>query len=122
MESSKWKPTEEEREVMEAVWMQVKGACEKLKEETNAKDEHIKKMLQEMTDRYYSWTILKALTMIYKIIRHDKESDDITQQSFNSYDEAYDLLEEIYSDVCCSDADYGDRPYYEIIEVEEWSW
>ena len=43
MESSKWKPTEEEREVMEAVWMQVKGACEKLKEETNAKDEHIKK-------------------------------------------------------------------------------
>jgi len=122
MESSKWKPTEEEREVMEAVWMQVKGACEKLKEETNAKDEHIKKMLQEMADRYYSWTILKALTMIYKIIRHDKESDDITQQSFNSYDEAYDLLEEIYSDVCCSDADYGDRPYYEIIEVEEWNW
>ena len=25
----------------------------------------------------------------------------------------------IYADVCCSDADYGDRPYYEIIEVEE---
>ncbi len=54
MESSKWKPTEEEREVMEAVWMQVKGACEKLKEETNTKDEHIKKMLKEMADRYYS--------------------------------------------------------------------
>ena len=49
----------------------------------------------------------------------EKESDEITQQSFNSYDEAYDLLEEIYSDVCCSDADYGDRPYYEIIKVEE---
>ena len=60
--------------------------------------------------------------MIYKIIRHDKESDDITQQSFNSYDEAYDLLEEIYSDVCCSDADYGDRPYYDIIEIKEWNW
>ena len=57
--------------------------------------------------------------MIYKIIRQDKESDDITVQSFNCYDEAYDLLEEIYSDVCCSDADYVDRPYYEIIEVEE---
>ena len=41
MESSKWKPTEEERELMEAVWMQVKGACEKLKEETNTKDEHL---------------------------------------------------------------------------------
>ena len=56
--------------------------------------------------------------MIFKIIRHDKESDDITDQSFNGYDEAYDLLEEIYSDVCCSDVDYEDRPYYEIIEVE----
>ena len=54
MESSKWNPTEEESRIMEAVWMQVKGACEKLKEETNAKDEHIKKMLQEMADRYYS--------------------------------------------------------------------
>ena len=57
--------------------------------------------------------------MIYKIIRQDKESDDITVQSFNCYAEAYDLLEEIYSDVCCSDADYVDRPYYEIIEMEE---
>ena len=57
--------------------------------------------------------------MIYKIVRHDQESDDITDQSFSSYDEAYNLLEEIYSDVCCSDADYEDRPYYEIIEVEE---
>jgi len=53
--------------------------------------------------------------MIYKIIRHDKESDDITQQSFNSYDEAYDLLEEIYSDVCCSDADYGDVPIMKLL-------
>ena len=33
--------------------------------------------------------------MIYKIFRHDKESDDITQQSFNDSDEAYDLLEEM---------------------------
>ena len=57
--------------------------------------------------------------MTYKIIRHDQDSDDITEQLFNSYDDAYDLLEEIYSDTCCSDADYGDRPYYEIIEVKE---
>ncbi len=54
MESSKWVLTEEEREVMEVVWMQVKGACEKLKVETNARNEHIKKMLQEIADRYYS--------------------------------------------------------------------
>ena len=53
METSKWQPTEEEREVMECVWMQVKGACEKLKEETNAKNEHIRKMPQEMSDRYH---------------------------------------------------------------------
>ena len=57
--------------------------------------------------------------MIFKIIREDKESDDITQQSFDSYDDAYDVLEGIYSDLCCSDADYGDRPYYEIIKVDE---
>ncbi len=57
--------------------------------------------------------------MVYKIIRHDQESDDITHQPFETYDEAYDVLEKIYSDVCCSDADYGDRPYYEIVEVEE---
>ena len=57
--------------------------------------------------------------MIYKIVRQDKESDEITQQSFNSYDEEYDLLEEIYSDVYCSDADYGERTYYEIIEIKE---
>ena len=53
MESPKWKPSKEEREVMEVTWMQVKGACEKLKEETNAKNEHIRKMLNEMADRYY---------------------------------------------------------------------
>ena len=52
MKSSKWKPTDQEREVMETVWVQVKGACEKLKEEINAKDEHIRKMLQEMADLY----------------------------------------------------------------------
>ena len=45
--------TEKEREIMEATWMQVKGACETLKEETNAQNEHIRKMLQEMSDRYY---------------------------------------------------------------------
>ena len=48
--------------------------------------------------------------MIYKIVRHDKESDDITDQSFCSYDEAYDLLEEIYFEDCWSDADLGTVP------------
>ena len=53
METSKWKPREEEREVMEAVWMQVKGACERLKEETNAQNKHFRKMLKEMSNQYY---------------------------------------------------------------------
>ena len=54
MKSSTWKPSKEEREVMEAVWMQVKGACEKLKEGTNAQNKDIYKMLHEMADRYYT--------------------------------------------------------------------
>ena len=54
MEKPLWKPSVEEREIMESVWMQVKGACEKLKEETNAQDEHIRKMLREMADHFYS--------------------------------------------------------------------
>ena len=57
--------------------------------------------------------------MIYKVIRHDKKSDDITEQSFNSQNEAYDLLKQIFTDIRCFDADYEDSPYYEIIKVEE---
>ncbi len=53
-DSSNWTPTNEEREVMESVWMQVKAACEKLKEETPAKNKHVYKMLREMADCYYS--------------------------------------------------------------------
>ena len=55
--------------------------------------------------------------MKYLIIRHDGEKDDITDQLFEDFDDAYKVLEEVYSDLCCSDADYEDRPYYEIIEV-----
>ena len=46
--------------------MQVKDACEILKEETNAKDEHIRKMLKEMAHRYYSSVILASLESIEK--------------------------------------------------------
>ena len=59
--------------------------------------------------------------MRYLITRHDGEEDDITSQRFDNYDDAYELLEEIYGDMCCSDADYEDRPYYEIIEVKDWA-
>ena len=59
--------------------------------------------------------------MIYQIKRTDGEIDEITNQSFQSYDEAYDLLANIYEDICCSDADYDDRPYYELIEIKNFA-
>ena len=58
--------------------------------------------------------------MKYTIIRNDGEDDDVTSQKFDNYDDAYDLLEGIYGDICCSDADYDDRPYYEIVKLKEY--
>ena len=52
--TKRWIPTNEVRKVMEAVWMQVENACEELKEETNATELHVAKMLQEMADLYHS--------------------------------------------------------------------
>ena len=54
--------------------------------------------------------------MTYKIIRIDGKDDELTAQSFDKYSDAYDLLEELYGDLCCSDADYGDIIYYDIVE------
>ena len=54
--------------------------------------------------------------MIYKIVRIDGKEDDVTSQTFSNYEEAYDLLDKIYGDICCSDADYEDINYYDIVE------
>ena len=54
--------------------------------------------------------------MAYKIIRLDGKDDKLTAQSFDKYSDAYDLLEKLYGDLCCSDADYGDITYYDIVE------
>ena len=48
--------------------------------------------------------------MTFRITRHDGEEDDITPQAFDNYDDAYDLLVEIYGDLCYSDADYENHP------------
>ena len=56
--------------------------------------------------------------MTYRIIRHDGEEEDITSQNFDNYDDAYDLLEEIYGDMYSSGANYKDRPYYEVVEMK----
>ena len=57
--------------------------------------------------------------MNYKIVRQDGKKDAITKERFKNYDDAYLILEEIYADICCSDADYEDRPYYEIVEAHQ---
>ena len=54
--------------------------------------------------------------MIYKIERIDGKEDDVTSRTFANYADAYDLLEKIYGDICCSDADYEDITYYDIVE------
>ena len=55
--------------------------------------------------------------MIYKIVRIDGKEDGITSQIFLNYSDAYDLLDKIYGEVCCSDADYEDINYYDIVKV-----
>ena len=54
METPKWKPTREKREVMESIWIQVKGAYHKLKGEINTTNKHIQKILIEMVISYWS--------------------------------------------------------------------
>ena len=57
--------------------------------------------------------------MIYKIVRIDGKEDDVTSQTFSNYADAYDLLDKIYGDICCSDADYEDINYYDIVEGQK---
>ena len=54
--------------------------------------------------------------MGYKIIRLDGKEDKITSYYFEHYSDAYDLLDKIYGNLCCSDSDYEDTVYYDIVE------
>ena len=56
------------------------------------------------------------LIMTYKLIRIDGKDDKLTAKIFDNNSDAYNLLEELYGDSCCSDADYGDITYYDIVE------
>ena len=47
-----WHPTNEELEVIDSAWMQVKVACEKIKEQTSATEKYISNMLNEIADHY----------------------------------------------------------------------
>ena len=55
--------------------------------------------------------------MVFKITRIDGKDDKLTSQSFVKYADAYNLLDKIYGDLCCSDADDGDITYYDIVEI-----
>ena len=47
-----WHPTNEELEVIDSAWIQIKAACEKIKEQTSATERYISKMLNEIADHY----------------------------------------------------------------------
>ncbi len=49
----------------------------------------------------------------YKIVRDDGLEDLFTRQRFGGYDEAYDVLERYYADLCCSD----ERVFYRIVAL-----
>ena len=54
--------------------------------------------------------------MTIKLNRIDGKDDKLTEKIFDNYSDAYDLLEELYGDLCCSDADYRNITYYDIVE------
>ena len=54
--------------------------------------------------------------MGFAIRRDDGEMDALTNQSFASYDDAYEELERYYRDFCCSD---DERVEYSIIKLDE---
>jgi len=47
-----WHPKNEEPEVIDSIWMQVKIACEKIKAQTTANKKYISNMLNEIADHY----------------------------------------------------------------------
>lgn len=47
-----------------------------------------------------------------RIVRDDGQQDAITRRRYSHYDEAYDVLERFYADLCCSD----ERIEYSIVD------
>lgn len=56
-----------------------------------------------------------AVPTQYVIVRDDGCRDGIAGQQFSSYDEAYDVLERYYGDLCCSD----EREYYRVVVLAD---
>ena len=54
--------------------------------------------------------------MKYKIVRIDGKENMLTKRTFINYAEAYDLIQKLYGNICCSDPDDENFVYYEIVE------
>ena len=78
---------------------------------------HLNKIfIYKMIQRIKKVLFASELIMTYKIIRIDGKDDKLTAKIFDNYSDAYNLLEELYGDSCCSDADYGNITYYDIVK------
>ena len=55
--------------------------------------------------------------MTFILKRIDGEKDLYTSKKFNTYEEAYDFLEKLIGQNCCSDIDFEENFYYDIAEV-----
>lgn len=54
--------------------------------------------------------------MRFRLNRLDGKKDNLTQEIFNSFDEAYNYLKDFYGDECCSDSDIENKVYYDIVK------
>ena len=78
---------------------------------------HLNKIfIYRMIQRIKKVLFASDLIMTYKLIRIDGKDDKLTAKIFDNYSDAYNLLEELYGDSCCSDADYGNITYYDIVD------
>ena len=56
--------------------------------------------------------------MTFILKRIDDSEDSYTKMKFNTYEEAYDFLEKVMGQTCCSDTDFDKNFYYNIFEYK----
>ena len=54
--------------------------------------------------------------MTFILKRIDGKEDLYTSQKFETYNQAYDFIEKIIGQTCCSDTDFEKNFFYNIIE------
>ena len=57
--------------------------------------------------------------MTFILKRIDGREDLYTKKKFSTYEEAYDFLEKIIAQTCCSDTDFDKNFYYDIKEYNK---